>query len=339
TCSVPTIREVFASRLGDLWPEGAPHRALLAVSGGADSTAMALLAKGSDSSFFEHLAMAHFHHHLREEEAERDAEFVKNLSQELQLPYFRGDWSPGERHENHRVDRNLQAAARKARYEFLFETAKAQGCPVLLTAHHARDQVETLLHNLSRGGRSGAFQGIRPRIRREGIWILRPLLWIFPEELRIYLDKEGQPHCEDSSNASTHYRRNWIRSQLLSKIREADPTFEQEMLERWEGHRLDQESITPLIEMVKRQSLRREDEWVIPMGGLRDLDEDTRVACLRWFLRDLVKDQASHGWDPIRQAPLEALLDLIDSGEEGTINLPTQIRAEVRGRGLALQAK
>jgi len=336
TCSAPSVEESFFARVAELWPEGLPRRAVLAVSGGADSTAMTLLAKALWPSWFEHLTVAHFHHHLREVEADADAIFVEEFASDLDLPYVRGDWSPEERKGFHRVDRNLQAAARKARYDFLFKATRENDCPVVLTAHHARDQVETILHNLSRGGKSGAFQGIRPRIQREGIWILRPLLWIFPEQLRSHLEEHGQTYCEDSSNTSTKYRRNWIRNELLPKISETFPSFEREWIERWDRFRLESDEVEVLHKKLKSESLHRHSGWVIPLPKLRELAPDRQVACLRLFLRDSIQGQSPHGWDPIRQTPLQQLLGLIEKGEEGVVNLPGGIRAEVRGNGLSL---
>ncbi|MCA9438889.1 MAG: hypothetical protein KC978_24100, partial [Candidatus Omnitrophica bacterium] len=138
SCSVPTLESTFRVKIEELWPLEIPRRAVLAVSGGADSTAMALLARNAVPDFFDRLAIAHFHHHMREEEAEEDARFVENFARQLDLPFVRGDWRPEELRSFHRVDRNLQAAARKARYAFLFDVARSQSSAVLFTAHHAR---------------------------------------------------------------------------------------------------------------------------------------------------------------------------------------------------------
>ncbi len=323
--------------MSELWPGGLPRRAVLAVSGGADSTALTLLAKECLPGWFEHLVVAHFNHHLREKEADSEANFVRGLAVRFEIPFVQGDWSPHDRHTYHRVDRNLQAAARKARYSFLLETAAIHKCPVLLTAHHARDQIETLLHNLARGGKSGAFAGIRPQIDREGIRVLRPLLWTFPEELRSFLEDRDQTFCEDSSNAHPKYRRNWIRNELLPKLSESYPSFEGDLLRRWSQFRDESLPNQTLFEKLKDLSLRRDSGWVIPLSGLRNLDTDKQVSCLRLFLRDVVKGQSPHGWDPIRQAPMEKLLELIKRGKEGVVNLPGGIRVELKGHGVTLR--
>lgn len=335
-CSAPHLQKAFSSKVSELWPGGLPRRAVLAVSGGADSTALTLLAKDILPGWFEHLVVAHFNHHLREEEADSEADFVRDLAVRFEIPFVQGDWVPEERQTYHRVDRNLQAAARRARYSFLFETAKEHDCAILLTAHHARDQIETILHNLSRGGKSGAFSGIRPRIEREGICILRPLLWAFPEELRSFLTERDQTYCDDSSNASLKYRRNWIRNELLPKISDAYPPFEREWIEKWNHFREESQEVEALYEGLKLQSLRRESGWVIPLSGLRKLNSDQQVSCLRLFLRDAIQDRSPHGWDPIRQAPMEQLLEMVKGGEEGVVNLPGGIRVQLKGQGLTL---
>lgn len=336
TCSAPTLEERFAREVESLWPPSLSRRALLAVSGGADSVALARLSTDLHPGFFTGLVIAHFHHHLRKGEADDDAAFVQKLADGLGLAFVRGDWTPESRRGYHRADRNLQAGARKARYEFLVEAARAHNCPVILTAHHAGDQVETLLHNLARGGGSGAFRGIRSSLDRGGIRILRPLLRIDPQDLRAHLLRIGQDRREDSSNASLRYRRNWIRRELIPHLATAYPDYPQELLDRWEAfHRTEAEAKRE-VEHLRSKGLRRTDSWVLPRRNLALLPREIRVEALRWFLRELLGDQAPHGWDPIRRTPLESLLDLIEGDKAGVVNLPEGIRARVEGGAVVL---
>ena len=124
---------------------------------------------------------------------------------------------------------NLEARARKLRYEALEEIADETGAKVVLTGHNADDQAETLWLWLLRGTGLRGLRGIAPaRPLREGcdIQLVRPLLDCTRVQLRDYLTARGTSWIEDPSNADTGLRRNRIRHKLLPFLREnfeADP--------------------------------------------------------------------------------------------------------------------
>ena len=125
---------------------------IIAISGGADSVSLALalhdlkVRNKLDLRFI----LAHFNHHLRGEESKRDEEFVKNLAEKFgfELIIGKGEISKNE---------NLEQSARKARYDFLTETAENLKVFAVLTAHTLNDQAETFLINLIRGSESRRF--------------------------------------------------------------------------------------------------------------------------------------------------------------------------------------
>ena len=184
---------------------------LLAVSGGADSTALlhgAATAAGTIRPGWT-LSVAHLDHALRDDSA-ADAEAVAADAASLGLPceVRRVDVAALARDEG----RSIEEAGREARYRFLEEVAPDGA--LIATAHTADDAAETVLLNLLRGsGLSGA-RGI-PRRRGR---IVRPLLDARRATLRALLDDAGTRYVDDPSNADPAYLRNRVRAELLPLV-------------------------------------------------------------------------------------------------------------------------
>jgi tRNA(Ile)-lysidine synthetase-like protein len=369
-CSPDPLEVVFQEQLLRIWPQGVPRRLLVAVSGGADSTALARLChaflnipaqaedcppaldsrlRGNDEmveslekpsfprSRESRMGIAHFHHHLRPQEADGDEAFVRDLAERLEVPYRRGDWVRVERGDLPHSDRNLQAAARRARYHFLFETAKDLDIPVLLTAHHQDDQVETVVFNLSRGGGTGAWQGIRPVIQRQKNWILRPLLSVTKRDLLAYLDRIGEAHREDSSNQSLKYSRNRIRHDRLPEALSNDPEFQDNLLARNALSQSEEAHWLKALHPLKEASLLGEDSWILPRSRFDEMPEEGVFYCIRQLLWEFAG--AEVGWYPVSRKPLSVLFGLLRSGENGVVTFPRGIRVRLRGGALTLQRK
>ena len=192
----------FVNELRRLCPRG---RLLLAVSGGGDSVALALLVKASGRE----AAIAHLDHALRPDSAE-DAAFVRRLAERLGFPVFL------ERVEVARVARargeNLEAVARELRYAFLARAARRFGAACVLTAHTADDQAETVLFQLFTG--TARALGVR---RRQGR-VVRPLLWARRAELRAYLEARGFRWREDRTNRDLARDRAYLRLAVLPRV-------------------------------------------------------------------------------------------------------------------------
>lgn len=283
------------------------------------------------------MVLAHFHHHLRSQEADGDEAFVRDLAERLEVPYRRGDWIRVERGDLPHSDRNLQAAARRARYDYLFETAKNLKIPVLLTAHHKDDQVETVVFNLSRGGGTGAWQGIRPAILRHGIWILRPLLSVSKSDLLAYLDRLGESHREDSSNQSLKYSRNRIRHDLLPEALSKDPEFQDNLLARNVLSQSEEAHWLRTLKPLKEVSLLGEDSWILPRNQFNQMPEEGVFYCIRQLLWEF--SGVEEGWYPVSRKPLSVLFGLLRSGENGEVTFPRGIRVRLRGGAVTLQRK
>jgi tRNA(Ile)-lysidine synthase len=199
------------------------NRWLLAVSGGADSMAMLdSLAKLQKPLGLEALHVAHLNHRLRESESDADADFVKNQACHRDLAVTIEAVNVAE--VARETGESLETAARDSRYRFFAQTAKSQNCQVIVLAHNADDQAETILHRILRGTGLRGLAGIPParplKCDKDEFQIIRPLLSVPRSEIHGYLKRHRIPWREDSSNATNQFTRNRLRNELLPLLRE-----------------------------------------------------------------------------------------------------------------------
>lgn len=198
----------FMARLEPLGPDEAGHPVCMAVSGGGDSMALAVLA----GRWRRHVMALVVDHALRPESAE-EAELTCRRLAALGIPARQltlGTMKPG----------GLQKRAREARFEALEQACVAEGASVLLVAHHEADQEETLWMRQERGSGGRGLCGMAGRTVRGRIALLRPLLGVRPERLRATLRQAGVAWCEDPSNQNRRFRRVEVRQDLTSDQRQ-----------------------------------------------------------------------------------------------------------------------
>jgi tRNA(Ile)-lysidine synthase len=198
---------------------------IVAVSGGADSLCLLHLLNrlcGMGKRYPEvHLRAAHLNHKLRGEASDRDAAFVAGIVESWGLPCTLGEVDVAALARAER--RSLEDAARSARYRFLREVA--QGQPIAV-AHHADDQVETLLLHFIRGSGLTGMVGMLPHQRD----IIRPLLEVRHAQTVAYCQEHGITPVEDVSNTDPRFLRNRIRHELLPLLESLHPGFQNALL-------------------------------------------------------------------------------------------------------------
>ncbi len=217
-----------------------PATLLVAVSGGADSTALLIGLHHLSRDLGLRLHAAHLHHGLRGADADADLGFVRALCTHLGVPLAAARWDTRARLRR----RGLagQAGLRTLRREFLVAAARRAGARAVVTAHTADDQLETMLMRLARGtGLSGA-PGMRPAVAtgdgRGGrtLW-LKPLLGATRAEIEADLLRAGQDWREDRSNRDPRYARSRVRHEAVPALARAllpglDPARGRELLAR-----------------------------------------------------------------------------------------------------------
>ena len=232
-----------------------------AVSGGADSVALLFAMYLLKEKLGITLEAAHFNHHLRGEESNRDEAFVKDLCNRYDIPLHLGggEISPGKK--------GLEAAARDARYAFLRSLDGK-----IATAHTADDNAETVLMHLVRGTGLKGLGGITPIHGN----VIRPMLGCTRQGVEDFLEEWCLSHVEDSSNESDAFLRNRIRHGVMPLLKAENPK---------------------LAENLSQMALRlREDENLLStqasfdtlptVESLKSMHPALRSRCLERFLKD-----------------------------------------------------
>ena len=234
---------------------------ICAVSGGADSVAllfaMYLLKDKLDIT----LEAAHFNHHLRGQESDRDEVFVKALCDRYDIPLHLGEAQvvPGKK--------GLEAAARDARYAFL-QSLKGK----IATAHTADDNAETVLMHMVRGTGLKGLGGITP-VRGN---VIRPMLRCTRQEVEEFLDEWCLSHIEDSSNESDAFLRNRIRHRVLPLLKQENPKLAENLSEMALRLRQDENLL----------STQAGFETLPTVETLKSMHPALRSRCLERFLKE-----------------------------------------------------
>ena len=188
---------------------------LVAISGGIDSVVLTHLLSNLNYG----ISLAHCNFKLRAEESDADELFVKNLSKKMNIKTFTTSFDTSKIAVNQK--KSIQITARELRYRWFQELSEENNFDYILTAHHADDNLETFLINLTRGSGLEGFTGI-PKQNKN---IIRPLLVFSRKEIETYANENELNWREDKSNNSTKYLRNKIRHQVVPVLKEINPSL------------------------------------------------------------------------------------------------------------------
>lgn len=205
------LEVLFSDHLHALIPNAGKCRFLLAVSGGRDSTVLAHLFLHTELDF----AIAHCNFHLRADDSNSDENFVRELAQKFRKTLYVKQFDTNKVQENSGM--SIEMVARELRYTWFNEIGK--DFDYIVTAHHANDNAETLLLNLSRGTGLKGLTGIPEKNGK----ILRPLLPFTSQQIQHYADEKNIAFRTDITNFSEQYNRNKIRLKVLPALAKANP--------------------------------------------------------------------------------------------------------------------
>ena len=296
-------------------------RVLVAVSGGPDSVALLYLLDELKDQFELYLEVAHLQHGIRGDAAQEDAKFVERLAEELKLPFhIREVDLPRLKSDAGRG--NLEALARAERYRFFAELITSKNLSKVATAHTQDDQAETVLMWVLRGAGLRGLGGMAPlqkiHIPSEtlSVTVVRPLLNISKAEILQYLTTRKFSYRTDETNQDTTYLRNWIRLELLPKIR----------AHRGQGFST---RLSQLAGLLRDEDALLDSLTVSAYGSVSASGDLLRSALLkhpealqRRILRHWIKQARGHlrGIDFVH---IEALLRLINEGPtQGRLSIP-----------------
>ena len=240
-------------------------RLLVAVSGGVDSVVLTDLLYKAGFDF----VIAHANFNLRGAESNRDEAFARSLAVRYEKPIWVKLFETKEYAVLNKL--SIQEAARELRYSWFAELLEdlknsSQKKCLIVTAHHANDNIETLLINFFRGTGISGLHGILPLQQQ----IIRPLLFAKREAILAYAQEQELDWVEDSSNASDKYTRNFFRLQLLPSIKEIFPEVEENLLQNIERFTEAEQLYNQSIQLHKNKLAKvAGDEIHIPVLALQ----------------------------------------------------------------------
>jgi len=248
---------------------------IVAVSGGVDSAVLVDLIYKINFNF----AIAHCNFKLRGLESDEDEKFVKSMSEKYNCKYFSTSFETETYSKSKKI--SIQMAARELRYDWFDKILTDHKFNFILTAHHADDQVETVLLNLIRGTGINGLTGIKPINKN----IVRPLLIYSKDDIITYANKNGVFYREDNSNSSLKYKRNFIRNKVVPHLKFLNEglieTFYKNITHFNEVSTL----VTDLTLQIKNKVIAKSEKFTFI-----DLDKLKKAPHYKFFLFEILKE-------------------------------------------------
>jgi tRNA(Ile)-lysidine synthase len=252
---------------------------LLAVSGGVDSVVLCELCKQAGFDF----VIAHCNFQLRGVESESDETFVKSLGVKYGVEVLVKKFDTSTYVATSK--KGIQEAARDLRYEWfnelLGQLSTVSRQLFLVTAHHANDNIETILMNFFKGTGINGLHGILPKQGK----IIRPLLFAKKEEVKAFAEAHKLQFVEDASNATDKYTRNYFRNQLIPDLQKVFPAVEDNLMGNIQRFREMQVLYNQSVDFHKSKLLEQKGAEVhIPVLKL------LKTAPLSTIVYEIIKD-------------------------------------------------
>ena len=310
---------------------------VVGVSGGPDSISLLdFLAGYRERSGIPsgELVVGHVNHGLRGAESEEDSSFVERAAERLGVRCLTARVLPRVRQRDRRESK--EAAARAVRYEALRKMAAEVGADRVAVAHTADDQAETVLLRLIRGAGLTGLSGMLPVRELHGFHLIRPLLTTTREQVLDYLKRRGLEYRLDSSNLVPDARRNFLRLEILPRIREAmNPSISQSLVRVAALFREADAYVTGEARRILPGLIRARDPGKIELdaAGMLHYPELLRKYLFRCVLQELNGDTLEFS-----TAHIDALHSLLTSHAGRSADIPLGIQAR-RERGTLVLRK
>lgn len=260
-------------------------RLLLAVSGGLDSVVLTHLCKTIGLNF----ALAHCNFNLRGDESDADEDFVLDLAEDYNLEVFIEGFDTGTYAKVNKL--STQMAARELRYAWFEDLCTQLDFDFVLTAHHADDDLETFLINLSRGTGLEGLIGI-PEINLHSI---RPLLPFSRDDIEQYAITQKLTWRDDSSNVSTKYLRNQFRHEVIPILKTINPQF----LDNFKNTQTYLREVKDILEDRMDDVLEEVVSKITPDGIYFNINAIKQLSNPKAYLYQLLKDYGFTEWQDV----------------------------------------
>jgi len=300
----------------------AQEKIVVAVSGGADSTTLldALARFRERKGLPGAIIVAHLNHQLRGEESDEDESFVRELADRLNLPVCAERIAVAAHARSEK--KNLEATARRLRYDFLRRVAEEREAKFVFTAHTLDDQAETVLMRLLRGSGAEGWRGIhRIVVLSEKVKLARPMLTVTRAEVIEHCEQYKLAFRSDSSNLSMDFTRNRIRHELLPMLETFNPRIQESLARASELIADDEDFLRPFADKLLEESREGARLNVKPLQ--KALPAIVRRVARQWLRAELGSLQRI---DAAHIAAIESLATRSQSGR--FIQLPGGWRIE-----------
>lgn len=300
---------------------------LIALSGGADSSALLFALDAYAGKHGTPLAVAHVDHKLRGAESDADREFCRSLAESYGLPFYLLEADVRSLAQAHH--RGVEEEARQVRYQFFAALMKEHGIPLLATAHNADDNAETVLFHLCRGSGLRGLCGIpATRAFGEGT-LIRPLLGVPKQRILDFCEQNRIPYVTDATNKDTCYARNRIRHNVLPELTAINSGARDNISRLCTSLRQDEEFISSAVSQFLN---RHEADGSLPLDALVHAPAAIASRAVASLLSRLTED--------VRAVHIEAVLELARAAvPHSTVHLSDGIAASVENGSLVIAKK
>lgn len=326
-----SVRDIVAETV-QKWQMIIPgQKILVAVSGGPDSMALLHLLKELATPFEMALGVAHINHGLRGAASDADEQFTATMAREMECPFH------AKTVDVHRFQQkrhlSQEEAARILRYQFFDEIMTSTPYDRVATGHNADDNAELVLMNLIRGSGPLGLSGIPPMRNNR---IIRPLIRLTRQEIKMYLDQQDIPYITDASNNNPVFLRNRIRHELIPLLRSSYNPAITEGVNRTARIMREEENWLALLagkELENVTTRRSPDSLCLDRKKLADLHSALRSRIFRAAITQIKGNSRRISWSHIES------IDTMDMGAASgkSLDLPGQIRIFFQDNDLIIQ--
>ena len=298
---------------------------LVGVSGGPDSVALFHVLLTFAPRFPLRLGVAHLNHCLRQNDSDKDAEFVASLAGRFDIPFYMHKADVRKYQLEHKL--SLEEAARRVRHTFLNKEAEKNRFNKIALGHHFDDNAELVLMNLFRGSGPLGISGIPPV--RDGK-IIRPLIQSNRSQIIAFLDQNGLKYISDVSNRDTRFLRNRIRHDLIPLLKTFyNPKISQSLNRLASIIRSEEEWIEEVIHpLFEKAAFSMQDGQIALSVSILN---EIHLAAQRRIIRKAIS-KIKGDLRRIRLTHIDSAIDLVEYGPVyGNIDLPDRIRIQRKG--------
>jgi tRNA(Ile)-lysidine synthase len=299
---------------------------VVAVSGGADSLALLHLLHAYQQTLKCRLHVATLDHRLRGDAGAADAQYVADLAREWGVPATVGETDVPALACQQGL--GIEAAARLARYDFLAEVARDSGADRIAVAHHADDQVETVLMRLLRGTGVDGLAGMSysaPLPGHSDLTLIRPLLDVTRDSIEAYCREHDLKPRHDLTNEDTRYTRNHLRREVLPYLEKHYPQVKRSLVQLASVAAVENDFVEgQLTQQLLPEIEQANDRIFLNRQRFRDVHPALQRRYVRWAA---VQFGAT---DDLAYTHVVAAVDVMLHGEQGALaELPGGVQFRV----------